>query len=234
MKIIKSSIIALSILAFSSNVNALASQVSFTPSNIDKNQYSNFSTSLVISPNGSKVCAVEGEFVFTNISATSITLSSSVIPQTLPTLSNPKFLIGIPNCTTSNLNIADIGLNASSVGSAVVSIKNLDIVGEGNTLGNTQSTAVFNIVANTSSDKVYKNTNTIDTTTNSNISKDSNKNKIELDVFKNSTTTNATSTQNASVFNSINFKKVTPYIVWLVTVFVSASIGYYIAKRNIK
>lgn len=230
MNKIKISIIVLAIFAVAGTVNALASQISFSPSNIDKNQYSNFTTSLVINPNGSKVCAVEGEFVFNNITATSITLPSNVIPQSLPTVSNPKFLIGIPNCTTSNLNIADIGLNVSGLGSATVSVKNLDIVGEGNTLGNTQSVAVFNVLASATVDKVYKNTNTVNTVENASSKKDIK--KIEIDAFKTTATSTATSTQNASVFNSTNAKKVLPYVIWIAIVIISGSIGYFIAKKN--
>ncbi len=101
-KIILSVIIFLSVVGFIGTVNAAGASLYVSPATLTKTAGNTFSVSVGFNASGSKVCAVEGTLVFNNLTCQSITIASVVMAQSSPTCSNPHFLIGIPNCATSD------------------------------------------------------------------------------------------------------------------------------------
>ena len=131
-KIILSAIIFLSVVSFVGIVNAAGASLYVSPASLTKTAGNTFSVSVGFNASGSKVCAVEGTLVFNNLSCQSITVASDVMAQSSPTCSNPHFLIGIPNCTTSdNKTLLTLSVKAGNVGTASISPTAVDIIGEG-------------------------------------------------------------------------------------------------------
>jgi len=75
-----------------------------------------FNVSARVNPSENKVCLVEGNLSFNNLSCQSISLSDGIIAQSAPTCSNPYFLLGIPGCTTTDKAIFIVSAKAKFVG----------------------------------------------------------------------------------------------------------------------
>ena len=146
-KIILSTIIFLSVIGFSGTVNATTSSLYISPASLTKNAGDVFSASVGFNASSNNVCAVEGTLVFNNLSCQSITVSSDLMPQTSPTCSNPHFLIGIPNCTTSNKNLLTVSVKSGSAGSATINVLGVDIIGEGASVGSTSTSGNYTVNA---------------------------------------------------------------------------------------
>jgi hypothetical protein len=134
-KIILSGIIVLSAVSFVGIVKAANPVLSVLPASLTKNVGDTFSLSAQINTAGSKICAVEGTIISSNLSLKSITVASDVTPQTSPTLFNTHFLIGIPGCTTVNKTLFTLSVKAEKAGVATLGFKDVDLIGEGTSLG---------------------------------------------------------------------------------------------------
>ncbi|MFA5878083.1 MAG: hypothetical protein WC845_01830 [Candidatus Staskawiczbacteria bacterium] len=130
-KIILSVVIFLSVVGFSGTVNAAEASLYISPATLTKTAGDTFDASVGVSIAGNKICAIEGTLVFDNISCQSITVSSNVMTQFSPTCSNPRFLIGIPSCTTSDKILVTVSVKPASAGTASISLTGVDIIGEG-------------------------------------------------------------------------------------------------------
>lgn len=139
MKNIKTKIILsaifLSIFSFSGAVNAASASLYVSPASITKTIGNIFNASVGVNASGNKVCAVEGALVFDNLTCQSITIASDVMVQSTPTCSNPHYLIGIPNCTTSDKTLLTVSVKAGDKGTASLGNSDIDIIGEGISLG---------------------------------------------------------------------------------------------------
>lgn len=140
-------IIFLSVIGVSGFVNAANSNVYISPSTTSKNAGSVFSASVRVNPQGDKVCAVEGTLVLNNLTCQSIALSTDVMAQSTPTCSNPYYLIGIPGCTTTDKAILTVAVKGQAAGTASIGQTNVDIIGEGISLGSTSVSGNYTISA---------------------------------------------------------------------------------------
>ena len=146
-KIILSTIIFLSIAGFVGTVDAASSSLYVSPASLTKTAGDTLSASAGVDASGSKVCAVEGTLVFNNLSCQSITVASDVTPQSLPTCSNPYFLLGVPSCTTANKIFLTVSARAGNAGTASISFTGVDIIGEGASLGSASTVGNYTINA---------------------------------------------------------------------------------------
>ena len=146
-KIILSVIIFLSVVGFVGTVSAAESSLYISPASITKTAGNTFSASVGLTASGNKVCAVEGTLVFNNLTCQSITVASDVMAQSSPTCSNPHFLIGIPNCTTSDKTLLTVSVRAGTAGVASISIASVDVIGEGSSVGSASTKGNYTINA---------------------------------------------------------------------------------------
>ncbi len=135
IKIILSAIIFFSILGFVGTASAAGASLNVSPSSLTKTVGDIFSASIDLSASGNKVCAVEGTLVFNNLSCQSITVADGVMAQSTPSCSNPSFLVGIPNCSTSDKALFTASVKAVAAGPASISFSSVDIIGEGTSVG---------------------------------------------------------------------------------------------------
>lgn len=148
-KIILSVIIFLSVIGFIGTANAAGVSLYISPASITKTAGDTFNVSVGFNASGGKVCAVEGTLVFNNLSCQSITVSGDIdiVKQSSPTCSNPHFLIGIQNCTTSDRVLLTASVKAGSAGTASVSATGVDIIGEGVSVGSASTSGNYTINA---------------------------------------------------------------------------------------
>jgi len=146
-KIILSAIIFLSVVGFVGIVNAAEASLYVSPATLTKTAGDTFTTSVGFNASGSKVCAVEGTLVFNNLTCQTITVASDVMAQSSPTCSNPYFLIGIPNCTTSGKTLLTLSIKAGNTGTASISATGVDIIGEGASVGSASTSGNYTINA---------------------------------------------------------------------------------------
>ena len=115
-----------------------------SPSTIIRNVQSNFTVSIRLVTD-SPIYAVEGTLVFNNLNCKNITLSQSVVVQSMPTCSNPYFLVGIPSGTNIDMDLFQIVVSGNSVGAASLGFLNVDLIGAGNSLSNSSLSGIFEI-----------------------------------------------------------------------------------------
>ncbi|MBU4338440.1 hypothetical protein KKB43_00210 [Patescibacteria group bacterium] len=147
IKIILSAIIFLSVAGFAGTAAAAGSSVYVSPASLTKTVGDIFNVSVGVSTSGSKVCAVEGTLVFNNLSCQSITVDGNVTPQSVPTCSNPYFLIGVPSCSTADKVLFAVSAKAGSTGAASISFTGIDIIGEGVSVGTASVSGNYTINA---------------------------------------------------------------------------------------
>ncbi len=147
IKIILSAIILVSLISFVGIVHATSSSLYFSPASLIKNVGDTFNTSVGFNTSGNKVCAVEGTLVFSNLSCQSISVADGLMAQTSPTCSNPHFLIGIPNCTTSDKVLLTTSVRAGNTGTASISATGVDLIGEGSSVGSISTVGNYTINA---------------------------------------------------------------------------------------
>ena len=148
-KIILSAIVLLSVVGFVGTANAAGPSLYVSQANFTKTPGSTFSVSVGVTESGSKVCAVEGTLVFNNLTCQSITVSgdADIVVQSSPTCSNPHFLIGIQNCTTSDRVLLYTSVKAGVAGTASISPTGVDIIGEGASVGSASTGGSYTINA---------------------------------------------------------------------------------------
>ena len=130
-KIILSAIIFLSVISFVDTVDAAGASLYVSPATLTKTAGDAFNVSVGVNASGNKVCAVEGALVFNNLSCQSITVADGVMAQSSPTCSNPRFLIGIQNCTILDRVLFTVSVKAGNAGTSSISFTAVDIIGEG-------------------------------------------------------------------------------------------------------
>lgn len=130
-----------------------------TPTGITKNVGEVFSTSINVNASESKVYAVEGTINFKNLSCESIDIADGLMAQTTPTCAKPYFLVGIPNGTNKDTAILNIKVKGVSAGEATISVSNVDIIGEGKSIGTNSTNGVYTIVNNATKVGSYANGN---------------------------------------------------------------------------
>ncbi len=146
-KILLGILIAIVFTSISSTVLASTiPSVYVTPTEITKNVGEVFSVSINVSASDSKVYAVEGTIDFKNLTCDSITVAPGLMAQTAPTCAKPYFLIGIPNGTNKDTSVVDIKVKGASVGPANINIINVDIIGEGKSIGTNSTSGNYTIV----------------------------------------------------------------------------------------
>jgi hypothetical protein len=146
-KIILSAVAFLLIGSFAGTVYAADASLYISPASLTKTVGNIFSVSGGVNASGNKVCAVEGTLVFNNVSCQSITVASGLMAQSTPTCSNPYFLIGIPNCSTSSKALFTISVKAGSAGTASIGLTSVDVIGEGASVGSTGTSGNYTINA---------------------------------------------------------------------------------------
>ena len=133
---------------FSSKIVIIGqSSLYVSPATLTKTAGESFTASVGFNASGSKVCAVEGTLVFNGLTCQSITVASDVMAQSTPTCANPSFLIGIPNCTTSDKALLTLSVRAGNAGTATISMTGVDIIGEGASLGSASTSGSYTINA---------------------------------------------------------------------------------------
>ena len=116
-----------------------------TPSNTTKVSGDAFNVEVGVNVSGNKVCAVEGTIVLKNLSCQNIAVSSGLMSQSVPSCSNPHFLIGIPNCTTGNKVLFTASVTAINAGTSTIYSTGVDIISEGVSVGSTSAIANYMI-----------------------------------------------------------------------------------------
>lgn len=125
-----------------------APSIYVTPTGITKNVAEVFSASINVNPTNGKVYAVEGTIDFKNLSCDSVVVVDGMMAQTTPTCAKPYFLIGIPNGTDKDTAFLNIKVKGVDVGVANVNIINVDIIGEGKSIGTNSINGIYTIVNN--------------------------------------------------------------------------------------
>lgn len=126
---------------------AAGTYIAATPDSLTRNVDSSFNVVVKLSTIGNSVYAVEGTLVTDNLTCKSITLSDGLVAQSMPTCSNPYFLIGIPTGTKTDISLFKVLVSGDSVGSALVSFKNVDIIGAGVSISNSYTDGIYTITA---------------------------------------------------------------------------------------
>ncbi len=146
-KIVLSAIICLSVVGFFGIADAAGPSLYILPASLIKTAGNIFNVSVGFNALGSRICAVEGTLVFNNLSCQSITVASDVMAQSSPTCLNPHFLIGIPNCATSDKVLLTASVKAGSAGTASINATGVDIIGEGASVGSASTSGNYTINA---------------------------------------------------------------------------------------
>ena len=90
-----------------------------------------FTVSAQIDPAGNNVCVVKGTINLSNLSCQGIVVSDGLIAQTVPSCSNPNFIIGIPKCTMTPRNILSMSLKGIQAGQGALSFTGAKVIGAG-------------------------------------------------------------------------------------------------------
>ncbi len=140
----------IALLAFAGLVNiaqAAVASINVSPASLTKNVGDSFTASVVLSPAGNTVYAVEGTVAFSNLNCKSITLSDGIMAQTAPTCASPRFVLGFTSGASSDKTLFTVSLNAPSAGTATVSLSGVKIVGAGVAITSTSVSGTYTISA---------------------------------------------------------------------------------------
>ena len=140
-------LILLSLFISVSTVKAAGDSLFVSPATSTVNVGSIINASVVAGTSGDKICAVQGTVIFNNLTCQSITLASGTMAQTQPTCSNPTFVIGIPNCVTTNTTLFTVSAKATTIGTASVSFSGVNLVGFGSSVGNASMAGNYTVNA---------------------------------------------------------------------------------------
>ncbi|MCK5285861.1 MAG: hypothetical protein KAJ58_01390 [Candidatus Pacebacteria bacterium] len=117
---------------FSFNITiASVSSLYVSPVTLNKKIGDSFVMAVSINPNGSKVCAVEGNLELDKLSCENIILEEGLMAQKMPSCSDATFLIGFPNCTTENKILFTIKAHGNELGLVDINLVDADIIGMG-------------------------------------------------------------------------------------------------------
>ncbi len=144
-KVLFSTFLFLSMLSVAGFANASSSSLIVQPASSTINVGQSITASVTALSAGNKICAVEGTLTFTNLTCQSITVASSVNAQTTPTCTNPYFLVGVPNCSSADINLFTVTAKTIAKGTATLGVTGVDVVGEGVSVGSTASSGNYTV-----------------------------------------------------------------------------------------
>ena len=140
-------VIFVSAMGVSGLVNAAGPSLFVSPANSNVTSGDTFDAAVGVHAAGSKVYAVEGQFVLGNLSCDNVTMAPGVTAQTTPTCASSYFLIGIPTGTTVDQALFTVFVKAKNSGQGSLSFTGVDIIGEGKSLGSASEGGNFTIKA---------------------------------------------------------------------------------------
>ncbi|KUK49546.1 MAG: hypothetical protein XD75_0462 [Parcubacteria bacterium 33_209] len=144
---IKISFMLLSPLFFFAGIVSAESSLYVSPETLTVNTNSNITSYVSVIPNGEKVCVVKGSLSFNNLDCKSIVMAEGLMAQKVPTCSDPNFTLGIPTCTLVNKNLFTVQSNTKNSGTANISLINLNIIGEGVSVGSKSNNVNYTVNA---------------------------------------------------------------------------------------
>lgn len=127
--------------------NASANYIDVSPKVSTIDQASNTSISVSVATSGDKICVAKGTIVLDNLTCENITLASGIISAVTPTCSSPKFLVGIPKCTTVNSDLFIVSTKAGNVGQASISFTDVNLFGTATSISTESAKGDYKIVA---------------------------------------------------------------------------------------
>jgi hypothetical protein len=74
-------------------------------------------------------------------------MAEGLMAQKVPTCSDPNFTLGIPTCTLVNKNLFTVQSNTKNSGTANISLINLNIIGEGVSVGSKSNNVNYTVNA---------------------------------------------------------------------------------------
>lgn len=153
MKNIKTKIlVSLSaLLAFAPGANAATVPgvaLVVAPASLSETVGSTFYSSVVVKTPGDKVYAVEGTLALDGLYCQSVMVAEGLMAQSVPTCAKPYFLIGIPSGTATDKAILRVEVKALRAGDATLELSSVDVIGEGMSLSNVATGAVYTIAEN--------------------------------------------------------------------------------------
>lgn len=144
---IKISFMLLAPLFFFAGIVSAESSLYVSPETLTVNTNSNITSYVSVIPNGEKVCVVKGSLSFNNLDCKSIVMAEGLMAQKVPTCSNPNFTLGIPTCTLVNKNLFTVQSNTKNSGIANISLIDLNIIGEGVSVGSKSNNVNYTVNA---------------------------------------------------------------------------------------
>lgn len=145
---IKISFMALASLFLFAGLANAESSLYVSPETLTVNTNSNVTSWISVLPNGEKVCVVKGTISFNNLTCKNVIMEEGLMAQSVPTCSNPNFTIGIPTCTTVAKNLFTIQSTTNkNSGIASISLSNLNIIGEGVSVGSKSNITNYTVKA---------------------------------------------------------------------------------------
>jgi len=144
---IKISFMLLAPLFFFAGIVSAESSLYVSPETLTVNTNSNITSYVSVIPNGEKVCVVKGSLSFNNLDCKSIVMAEGLMAQKVPTCSNPNFTLGIPTCTLVNKNLLTVQSNTKNSGTANISLIDLNIIGEGVSVGSKSNNVNYTVNA---------------------------------------------------------------------------------------
>lgn len=144
---IKISFMLLAPLFFFAGIVSAESSLYVSPETLTVNTNSNITSYVSVIPNGEKVCVVKGSLSFNNLDCKSIVMAEGLMAQKVPTCSDPNFTLGIPTCTLVNKNLFTVQSNTKNSGIANISLIDLNIIGEGVSVGSKSNNVNYTVNA---------------------------------------------------------------------------------------
>lgn len=144
---IKISFMLLAPLFFFAGIVSAESSLYVSPETSTVNTNSSITSYVSVIPNGEKVCVVKGSLSFNNLDCKSIVMAEGLMAQKVPTCSDPNFTLGIPTCTLVNKNLFTVQSNTKNSGTANISLINLNIIGEGVSVGSKSNNVNYTVNA---------------------------------------------------------------------------------------
>jgi hypothetical protein len=147
MKKLFSAVVFLALSAFAFSANAAANYLYVVPASLTQGVARSFSISVEVNTLGDKICAVKGTLIFNGLTCQSITLADGLMAQTMPTCSKPNFLIGIPQCVTTNKSLFSVLIKGENPGVTTIGFSGVNVIGAGASIGSTSVGGTYNISA---------------------------------------------------------------------------------------
>jgi hypothetical protein len=144
---IKISFMLLAPLFVFAGIVSAESSLYVSPETSTVNTNSSITSYVSVIPNGEKVCVVKGSLSFNNLDCKSIVMAEGLMAQKVPTCSDPNFTLGIPTCTLVNKNLFTVQSNTKNSGTANISLINLNIIGEGVSVGSKSNNVNYTVNA---------------------------------------------------------------------------------------